>query len=155
MTTEACPERSAFRAASSIYRRCPFLPRPGFLSVRSRSPSRRAAGRGFRETTGRRGCPGGFCPSFVSSSNYDLPHEYKPYVNIRSPSTSHPSSTYSTVYPSLSSPSFCLSIFLSSAFNPPSLSLTLSPVPVTAERTSFRALWGCKCIRDDGRVLAE
>lgn len=42
-------------------------------------PSRRG---GFRGAIGE-GYPGGFCPSFVSSSNYDLPHEYEPYVNIR------------------------------------------------------------------------
>lgn len=30
----------------------------------------------------REGCPGGFCPSFVSSSNHDLPHEYV-YANRR------------------------------------------------------------------------
>lgn len=44
------------------------------------------AARWFQRSVGERGeggCPGGFCPSFVSSSNYDLPHEYEPYVNIR------------------------------------------------------------------------
>lgn len=98
---------------------------------------------------------GSFCPSFVSSSNYDLPHEYEPYVNIRASPLRYlpfPYSTYSIVWPSLS-PALCLSLFrLSFSFFPISPFLSF---PVTAARTSFRAPWGCKCIRDDGRVLPE
>lgn len=120
------PRAECLQAASSIYRPCPFLPRPGedplSPSCRRfpRPPSYRSGG--FREATGVGWCPGGFCPSFVSSSNYDLPHEYEPYVNIRSPSASLPLSPYSIVSPLLSrSLSFPFSLSL-----PRSLPIRLS-----------------------------
>jgi len=59
-----------------------FFP-PALCRAAPRGGSRGAPMRGGGG--GGRGCPGGFCPSFVSSSNYDLPHEYEPYVNTRSP----------------------------------------------------------------------
>lgn len=119
-----------------------FLPSPLPLSRRAAAVSEELHGGGV--------CPRGFCPSFVSPSNYDLPHDYEPYVNICAfpPLPSLHRSTDSIVSPSLS-----LALSLSS-FPSPSLSLCLS-LPVTAARTSFCAPWGCKCIRDDGRVLPE
>lgn len=123
------PRAECLQAASSIYRPCPFLPRPGedplSPSCRrfSRPPSHRNGG--FREATGVGWCPGGFCPSFVSSSNYDLPHEYEPYVNIRSPSASLPLSPYSIVSP-------LLSLSLS-----PSTSRSLSLARSLSSRLSF------------------
>lgn len=96
------------------------------------------------------GYPGGFCPAFVSSSNYDLPHEYEPYVSIRAPSLL-PSPVFDLFHRSVFS--FSRSLFCLFLFFPP-ISPFLS-FPVTAARTSFRAPWGCKCIRDDGRVLPE
>lgn len=92
---------------------------------------------GFRGTMGEE-CPGGFCPSFVSSSNYDLSHEYEPYVNIRAlsppPSPVRPVPSFGRLFLPLS-----LSFFASSSF------FSISPF-LAAARTSFRAPWGCKCI---------
>lgn len=175
MTTEARPERSVFGAASSIYRRCPFLPFvlafplcpagtfPSFFPLRYAALwFQRSVG-----VRGKEGCPGGFCPSFVSSSNYDLPHEYEPYVNIRPsllPSSASCIPSFFLLFLSLPSSPFSLSIFfpLSPAISlvfvpslPLSVFLSFSAVPVTSARTSFRAPWGCKCIRDDGCVLPE
>lgn len=66
------------------------------------------------------------------------------------PSLPIPRSTYSAVYPFPPAlPSLHFTLFL--AFSSP---LPL-PAPVAAARTSFRAPWGCKYIRDDGRVLPE
>lgn len=158
------PRAECLQAASSIYRPCPFLPRPDEdpLSPSCRRfplpPSHRSGG--FREATGVGWCPGGFCPSFVSSSNYDLPHEYKPYVNICSPSASFPLFRPSpSVLLSHSLDPF-LVLFLScslcpSRSRPVCLSFFFRIASYRAARTSFRAPWGCKCIRDDGRVLPE
>lgn len=121
------PRAECLQAASSIYRPCPFLPRPDEdpLSPSCRRfplpPSHRSGG--FREATGVGWCPGGFCPSFVSSSNYDLPHEYKPYVNICSPSASFPLFRPS---PSIGSP-LSLSRSLSRSLSLVSHSLTPCP----------------------------
>lgn len=91
MTTEACTRSGvSLEPASSIYRHCPFLPRVGVLSLSlSLRPTRRFSylpsrvpSRWFQKSHRGKGCPRGFCPSFVSPSNYDLPHDYEPYVNI-------------------------------------------------------------------------
>lgn len=134
------------------------LSRSRFLSRRHISILLSVAPRWFQRNDGGGVSPGEFCPSFVSSSNYDLPHEYEPYVNIYC-APPPPS------FPVRPIPSFGLLFLpLSLSFLPLSLfsylflsfSLSLSPPPpVAAARTSFRAPWGCKCIRDDGRVLPE
>lgn len=67
----------------SISLSVPFsLSRSRFLSRRHISILLSVAPRWFQRNDGGGVSPGEFCPSFVSSSNYDLPHEYEPYVNI-------------------------------------------------------------------------
>lgn len=76
---------SSARAASSIYIGVVLLSLVPSAFSRPSSPRGSrfpAVGRNAREWERGLGCPGGFCPSFVSSSNYDLPHEYEPYVSI-------------------------------------------------------------------------
>lgn len=67
----------------SISLSVPFsLSRSCFLSRRHISILLSVAPRWFQRNDGGGVSPGEFCPSFVSSSNYDLPHEYEPYVNV-------------------------------------------------------------------------
>lgn len=70
------------------------------------------------------GYPGGFCPSFVSSSNYDLPHEYSPYVNIRAPA---PLPSPARPIPSFGLLFLPLSVFLPLSFFFPYLSVSFFP----------------------------
>lgn len=126
MTTEACPERSAFRAASSIYRRCPFLPRPGFLSVRSRSPSRRPW---FQRNDGEEGMPRRVLSILC------IVEQLRPTPRIQAICEY----TFSLYFPPQFDLFHCLSFSLLSVFlslyfsffrfhSPPPLSLSLSPL---------------------------
>lgn len=145
----------------SISLSVPFsLSRSRFLSRRHISILLSVAPRWFQRNDGGGVSPGEFCPSFVSSSNYDLPHEYEPYVNIYTVLPLRHLSLFDLFHRLAFSFSRSLSLLSLSLFSYLFLSLSLSlslspPPPVAAARTSFRAPWGCKCIRDDGRVLPE
>lgn len=144
------PERSIFGTASSIYRHCPFLPRVGGgLSLR---PARRFSvllpvpSRWFQKSYG------GGVPARVLSI-LCIAKQLRPTPRLRAicEYIRIPSTTLHRPTDSIVSPSLALALFL---YLPSPISLFLS-LPVTAARTSFCAPWGCKCIRDDGRVLPE
>lgn len=143
-------ERSIFGRASSIYRRCPFL----------------SLAWAFSPT-----CPALFHPllpvAVVSEEEggWGLParvlsilciaEQLRPTPRLRAiceymrfplPLPPAPLPPPRPIHRFSRSSSRSISIFLLFLF--PSL-------PVTAARTSFCAPWGCKCIRDDGRVLPE
>lgn len=99
------------------------LSRSRFLSRRHISILLSVAPRWFQRNDGGGVSPGEFCPSFVSSSNYDLPHEYEPYVNIycAPPPPSfpvRPIPSFGLLFLPLSLSLFCLFLFFPISFSP-------------------------------------
>lgn len=100
--------------------------RSRFLSRRHISILLSVAPRWFQRNDGGGVSPGEFCPSFVSSSNYDLPHEYEPYVNIYTVLPLRHLSLFDLFHRSAFSfsrslsLSFCLFLFFPISLSPPS-----------------------------------
>lgn len=165
MTTEACPERSVFKRlvqfiglvlfslARTRTRALSVLPA---LSTSSFPPQRR-----FQRSDG-----GGLVPRRVLSilciveqlrptpriqaiCEYMLALCFVPPLFRPSPSVllSHSLDPFLVL--------FLLCSLCPSRSRPVRLSFFFRIASYRAARTSFRAPWGCKCIRDDGRVLPE